>query len=538
MLKVLDCTLRDGGYYNEWDFEPEVVGSYLKAMGDAKIDYVELGLRNFTKPGFFGAFAFTTEEYLNRLDLPVGPKYGVMVDAKTILSSGLSINNAVDELFVDSAQSKIDLVRVAAHFHEVDQSGEIVKALKNKGYLVGFNLMQSAGKPFEVIAEKARLANSWAVLDVLYFADSLGNMDANEVKRIVNAIRQEWSGEIGIHTHNNMARALDNSMVAKSLGVNWIDSTITGMGRGAGNAQTENLLAVLSQDTDKYHPSSVYELAIKFFEPLQKKSGWGSNLMYFLGAQHNVHPTYIQNLLSDTHYGTDEIIGAIEYLKNLETSSSYDLAHYKKALSSSGEFKTISGSNELVGIAQDREVLLIANGPSLSKYLSDIEAYIKTRNPTVIAINVNELLNADLIDYYCISHNTKFLSEKDKYNTLRKPLIIPKHRFSDEELMVLEGKKVVDFGVEVELEQYKTQATSCVIPFDLTTAYALSVAKISGSYNITLVGFDGYEFGDERQLEMIEVITLFKSEYSNVMLTSLTPTTYPIAKSSVYAPIG
>lgn len=538
MLKVLDCTLRDGGYYNEWDFEPEVVGSYLKAMGDAKIDYVELGLRNFTKPGFFGAFAFTTEEYLNRLDLPVGPKYGVMVDAKTILSSGLSINNAVDELFVDSAQSKIDLVRVAAHFHEVEQSGEIVKALKNKGYLVGFNLMQSAGKPFEVIAEKARLANSWAVLDVLYFADSLGNMDANEVKRIVNAIRQEWSGEIGIHTHNNMARALDNSMVAKSLGVNWIDSTITGMGRGAGNAQTENLLAVLSQDTDKYHPSSVYELAIKFFEPLQKKSGWGSNLMYFLGAQHNVHPTYIQNLLSDTHYGTDEIIGAIEYLKNLETSSSYDLAHYKKALSSSGEFKTISGSNELVGIAQDREVLLIANGPSLSKYLSDIEAYIKTRNPTVIAINVNELLNADLIDYYCISHNTKFLSEKDKYNTLRKPLIIPKHRFSDEELMVLEGKKVVDFGVEVELEQYKTQATSCVIPFDLTTAYALSVAKISGSYNITLVGFDGYEFGDERQLEMIEVITLFKSEYSNVMLTSLTPTTYPIAKSSVYAPIG
>ena len=143
---ILDCTLRDGGYYNHWDFEPEVVQNYLNAMSESKIDYVELGLRNFKQKGFLGAFAYTTENFLNSLDLPEGPIYGVMIDAKTVLSSKLSIEEVIDKLFVHKKESKIDLVRIAAHFHEVEQSAAIVQALKAKGYLVGYNLMQAAGK--------------------------------------------------------------------------------------------------------------------------------------------------------------------------------------------------------------------------------------------------------------------------------------------------------------------------------------------------------------------------------------------------------
>ncbi|WP_242620308.1 hypothetical protein [Shewanella maritima] len=161
MIKVLDCTLRDGGYYNEWDFDAEVVASYLSAMAKARVDYVELGLRNFTKSGFLGAFAYTTEAFLQELELPEGPVYGVMVDAKTILSSELPLEQAMSKLFVHADDSKIGLVRVAAHFHEVESSGEIVKWLSDNGYIVGFNLMQAGGKPTAVIAEKAKLAQSW-----------------------------------------------------------------------------------------------------------------------------------------------------------------------------------------------------------------------------------------------------------------------------------------------------------------------------------------------------------------------------------------
>ena len=534
--KILDCTLRDGGYYNHWDFTPEVVQSYLNAMSEANIDYVELGLRNFPQKGFRGAFAYTTEDFINRLDLPKGPTYGVMVDAKTILGSEQSVKTTVDSLFVDCKDSKIDLVRIAGHFHEVEQSGAIVNALKEKGYIVGYNLMQAGGKSSSLIAEKAKIAKSWDGLDILYFADSLGNMDGTEVTRIVTALRQYWSGDLGIHTHNNMAKALDNCLTARAEGVKWLDVTITGMGRGAGNAQTENLLAVVSQEVNDYVATPVYELAIRHFEPMQRDCGWGSNLLYFLGAQHNVHPTYIQNLLSDSHYGTDEVIGAIAYLSKEKDRTSYNGDVYKAALSFSGEDKAISGTSFLCGFASDKEVLIIANGPGLHRYLSDIKAYIKSRKPIVVAINVIEEL-ALYIDYYCISHNNKFLSEFDAYSSLEKPVILPKHRFSETELELFNKNcNIIDYGLDVQNGNFSVESNSCVIPFDITAAYAFSIAEMMKAKTVSLVGFDGYNSNDPRQLEMLETISLMKDFAISESLIALTPPTYPLAQGSVYAP--
>jgi 4-hydroxy 2-oxovalerate aldolase len=536
-IKVLDCTLRDGGYYNHWDFSTEIVDAYIKSVVEAKIDYVELGLRNFPQKGFRGAFAYCTESFLNRLDLPVGPTYGVMVDAKTILSAKLTIDEAVDKLFVDRAESKIGLVRIAAHFHEVDSSGDIVKALKKKGYIVGFNLMQAGGKATGVIAEKAKIAKSWAELDVLYFADSLGNMDSTEVERIVTALRQYWSGDLGIHTHNNMGKALDNCLVARAAGVKWLDVTITGMGRGAGNAQTENLLAVASKENNDYVATPIYELAIRHFEPMQKACGWGSSLLYFLGAQNNLHPTYIQNLLSDTHFGTDEVIGAISYLSQQENPSSYNGDVYKAALSFSSENQTISGTTDLCNIATEQEVLIIANGPSLKRYLPDVKEYIETRNPIVIAINTIEEL-APYINFYSISHNSKFISEHDLYNTLIKPVILPKHRFSESELTLFSNNcQLIDYGLDVQSNTYLVGEKNCVVPFDITVAYAFSVAEVMNAERVSLIGFDGYESNDTRQLEMLKTLSLMKDLNISKKLLALTPTTYPIEQGSLYAPL-
>jgi len=537
MFKILDCTLRDGGYYNHWDFSPEVVKAYIHAMVAAKIDYVELGLRNFAQLGFRGAFAYTSEDFIDRLELPDGPTYGVMVDAKTILTAEMSVEEAIDTLFVNCSDSKVDLVRIAAHFHEVEHSGAIVKALKEKGYIVGYNLMQAGGKPSELIAEMAKIAQSWYGLDVLYFADSLGNMDSDEVKRIVAALKQHWHGELGIHTHNNMAKALDNCLTARSVGVTWLDSTITGMGRGAGNAQTENLLAVVSQENEKYSATPVYELAIRHFEGMQKESGWGSNLLYFLGAQNNLHPTYIQNLLSDSHFGTDEVIGAIEYLSQQDNKSSYSGDVYRAALSFSGESSPISGTSALCNLASGNEVLIIANGPGLHQYLADVIAYIEKKKPIVIAINVIAELGS-YVDYYCLSHNNKFLSESEVYNTLVKPVILPEHRFSKAELALFSPDcKLIDYGLEVQAGKFSTNDESCIIPFDITVAYAFSVAEIMQANNVTLVGFNGYESNDTRQLEMLETINLMHKFKITDDLVALTPTTYPLTQGSIYAPV-
>jgi 4-hydroxy 2-oxovalerate aldolase len=535
-MSILDCTLRDGGYYNDWDFSSEVVREYLKSVASAKIEYVELGLRNFAKPGFLGAFAYTTESFLNTLDLPVGPTYGVMVDAKTILEAKFPIEEAIDILFVPASESKISLVRVAAHFHEVERSEHIVRKLKKLGYIVGFNLMQAGGKDADVIAEKARYAASWEGLDVLYFADSLGNMDGAEVERVVFALRREWSGPLGIHTHNNMGKGLDNTLTAMNAGVTWLDSTVTGMGRGAGNTQTENLLAVLDIGESYYNPKPIYELVIRHFEPMQNKYGWGTNLLYFLGAQNEVHPTYIQNLLSNTHYGTDEIVGAIDYLSNLENTASYNGAILNTALTFTENNTKISGCDLLKGLFSRKSVLVLANGPSTEKYSLAIERYINDAKPIVISINIVESISQSLVDYYVISHNSKFLSDAAKYSQLKKPLILPKHRFNDEELNELRNLELIDYGLEVVKDQLVNHGDYSTVPYDNTSAYMFAILLEAAPEKISLVGFDGYTPDDARQQEMINTLNLYNNISGSKELLSLTPTSYPVTKGSIYAP--
>lgn len=431
--------------------------------------------------------------------------------------------------------SKIGLVRIAAHFHEVKASEGIAKRLKAKGYLVGLNMMQAGGKANELISDLAFLVKSWGCVDTLYFADSLGNMDDREVSRIAKAVKAVWGDDIGIHTHNNMGKALENTLAAKEAGVKWLDVTITGMGRGAGNAQTENLLAVLTQQNCNYKPEMVYELVIKHFEPMQKKCGWGSSLAYFLGAQNNIHPTYIQNLLSNPD---NEIVSAINYLSQLDGTFSYDGEVFNNAISFSGSSSQVTGSEMLVDRFSGREILILANGPSLEKYSNDIEAYILKRNPVVLAVNVVSSIKEELIDYYCVSHNSKFISQHKYYTNLKKTIITPLHRFTQEEKGLITYKdNVIDYGFEVSKnDAFNVSSTYCQIPYDITIAYALAIAKVSDASSISLVGIDGYKTSDHRQLEMIEMLSMYMRSQEAIDINALTPTTYPITQKSIFAP--
>lgn len=531
--KILDCTLRDGGYYNNWDFSSDLVKKYLKSMAETNIDYVELGLRNFPKSEFLGAFAYTTEIFLNSLDLPKGPVYGVMVDAKTILKSNLSINDAINKLFVDAKDSKIDLVRVAAHIDEIKHSYKIIEKLKKLGYEVGLNIMQAGGKSDKVILDLSRLVSEWKELDILYFADSLGNMDTNEVKRINDLIRRHWKKTLGIHTHDNLGQGLNNTLKAIDLGICLLDCTVTGMGRGAGNTQTERLLTVLNNN--KYNKNSIYELVIRYFEPMQKIYGWGTNLLYFLGAKNEVHPTYIQNILSNSHYGTDEIVGAIDYFSKFNDSISFDETVLRKALNYNNTEKNKFGDSTINGIFNEKNILIIANSPNTVKHKEAIEVYINKEKPIVISINITDIISKDLIDYYVVSHNTKFFSQASLYKQIDKPVIMPRGRFSDEELKEINGLEIYDYGLEIKTNNLCSNSNYATIPHDITSAYALCILMQSNVSSISVVGFDGYDNNDIRQEQMIEILNLYNDIDESRKIIALTPTTYPIRKSSIYA---
>ena len=133
MANVLDCTLRDGGYYNNWDFEESLVTSYLQAMDALQIDFIEIGFRTLKNDTFKGAFAFTTDNYLKSLNIPVGlkNKIGVMINGSEIADPKTQIA-CLEKLFSPKSKSPVTLVRIACHIHEFNDCLPAANWLKKK----------------------------------------------------------------------------------------------------------------------------------------------------------------------------------------------------------------------------------------------------------------------------------------------------------------------------------------------------------------------------------------------------------------------
>ena len=325
---LLDCTLRDGGYYNNWNFSQELIQDYLDAMVSIKADYIEIGFRFIKNNDFKGACAFSTDSYISSLDIPhsLKNKIGIMVNGGDILSQGNSESNIcklLENLFAPKIESPVSLVRIACHIDEFESCLPAVTWLKKQGYKVGFNLMQIHSVNNIKIAELLKLANAYPI-DVLYFADSMGCLDPREISAIVGIFKKNWNGDIGIHAHDSMGKAVNNSMQALSDGVNWVDSTVTGMGRGPGNAQTEYISIEMDRyrkyNTDK---TKLFKLISNHFKPLKEKFGWGLNPYYFLAGEYNIHPTYIQEMISDNRYNDEDIVSVIDYLKEQGANKFY-----------------------------------------------------------------------------------------------------------------------------------------------------------------------------------------------------------------------
>ena len=167
-----------------------------------------------------------------------------MINAKEFLEDKNSISKNISNTFNKKTESKISIVRIAINFSNFEETKPIVEDLKKLGYKVGLNLMQAHNKSAKDYQSIGSAIDSWGV-DVLYFADSLGSMDPDLVSFIAKNISQNWKGELGFHAHNNKGHALVNTITAVSEGVTWVDGTITGMGRGAGNTSTESLILEL-----------------------------------------------------------------------------------------------------------------------------------------------------------------------------------------------------------------------------------------------------------------------------------------------------
>ncbi len=536
MPTFLDCTFRDGGYYNSWDFSRELILDYLNALPAAGVDALELGFRTLKDSGYQGPCAFTTDDFLRSLPLPSSVMIGVMVNGGELTGKTMPQIDALERLFpVTAEDSPVELVRVACHVHEFEAAVPATDWLKERGYKVGFNLMQVADRSEEDIKRLARTAAQYP-LDVLYFADSFGGMSPEQTAQIIQWIRTEWSGPMGIHTHDNMGLALSNSLRAMDEGVEWIDSTVTGMGRGPGNARTEELAIEMAARRGK-NPNFVplMNLLREHFKPMQAHYGWGTNPFYYLAGKYSIHPTYIQFMLNDARYDEEDVLSVIGHLR-VEGGAKFDVQTMDAARQFYGE--DAKGSWNPQSLFKDRDVLLLGTGPGVADHQLALESFIKEHKPFVVALNTQTSVSSELIDVRVASHPIRLLADAEEHVRLPQPLIAPYSMLPQDAKDALGNKEVLDFGLRVQPDTFSFGDTHCVAPTSLVMAYAFAVIASGKAKSLHLAGFDGYPGEDARNEEMNSVVRRYTEEETSVQLTSITPTKYDVdVQKSVYGMI-
>ena len=271
MMKILDCTLRDGGYYTNWDFNSETVDAYIQAMNTLPIDYIELGYRNNSTKEYMGKFGYSPVSVLQHIRKTCKKKLDVMLNEKSTKPKDL-------DALLTPIVGLVDMIRIAVDPKNFDRAVILAKAVKAMDFEVGFNVMYMSKwqTEYSEFLKKLSVLNDMA--DLFCMVDSFGGVIPEDITNIVKVVRKNTTCPIGFHGHNNLQLGLINTITAMKLGVDYVDATILGMGRGAGNLNMELLLTYLNAHEGLEVDFNVLGDVITAFTPLMEQHQWGTNL--------------------------------------------------------------------------------------------------------------------------------------------------------------------------------------------------------------------------------------------------------------------
>ena len=285
-IKVVDCTVRDGGLMNNHRFTDDFVKKVYDACLEAGLDYMEFGYKGSKKifdPKDYGPWKFCDEESLRRIvgENDTEMKICVMADAERC-----DYHNDI----LPKKDSVIDCIRVACYVHQIPTAIDMVQDAHDKGYETTLNLMAVSAVPdFEL--NEALEAIAKCPNDLLYIVDSYGSLYSEQVvdlmRRYTKAMKDKKAG-VGIHAHNNQQMAFSNTISAIIEGATMLDATMCGLGRGAGNCHMELLLGFLKNPKFSLRP--ILKCVEETILPLKKEFDWGYSIPYAITGQLNEHP--------------------------------------------------------------------------------------------------------------------------------------------------------------------------------------------------------------------------------------------------------
>lgn len=286
-IKVLDCTLRDGGLVNNFEFTDEFVRDLYKMNIKAGIDYMEFGYRadkDMFDESKFGKWKFCNDDDIRAVvgDNDTDLKISVMAD--------IGRTNFKRDI-CEKVNSPVDMIRVATYIHTIPTALETVEYCKKMGYETTINIM-AVSKSNDSDLDDALEIIGRSCVDEIYIVDSYGSLYPEQIRRLAAKyleIADKYGKTIGIHAHNNQQLAFANTIETLTMGVSYLDSTVSSMGRGAGNCPTELLLGFLKNP--KYHITPVLKFIEKHIVKLREEGViWGYDIPYLLTGRLNQHP--------------------------------------------------------------------------------------------------------------------------------------------------------------------------------------------------------------------------------------------------------
>lgn len=516
MVDVLDCTLRDGGYYTNWDFDDDLVETYLLAMAGSPVGVVELGYRSPPKGGYLGQYYYLPRQTIEHCRSVLRPdqKIAIMFNEKDVSAE------AAPGLLADLV-GLVDIIRFAVAPDQLERAKTLATACRSLGFEVAVNVMY-LNKYVHDTAFLGTLAD--ADVDYVSLVDSYGGCMPDEVATAVKSTVALLPQPIGFHGHDNINMAFANALAAMGAGAKIVDSTVQGMGRGAGNLNTEVISAYLHTKADVPVDFGRLSTASAVFGEMKKEFGWGSNLAYQFSGFAGSPQADVMDWLGTRRYQLDSIVQA---LRQQGGGAIDDVA--LPVLSEATEAAALKG----------KPVVILGGGDSVLRHKRALADFIAQEDAVIIHSSTRHAAQFDGFhghQAYCLAgQDLQRLAPAQRPMLAKDGRIVatpPPPRFPDS---TPEGARVFQVSNDTASpDRPRLGPVADEAPLDL----ALAVADDLDATVVYLAGFDGYEIAstaDRHNAQDVQTaIDAARAARPERKLLSLTPTHYDVQATSVY----
>lgn len=407
MVQILDCTLRDGGYVNSWKFGEKAIKNIISGLCSAEVDFIECG------------YLADTEEHYEKGYTKFKDELGIKETLQLTLKNE-SIVAMIDfgkynvEDLIGEKNSCLTGIRVAFHKKDLFRIERDCKIIKEKGYKLFLQPMLTACYSDDELIQLIKLANEIEPY-ALYVVDSFGALRENDLRRMLYLIDHnlEKSIKLGFHSHNNLQLAYSNAKIVADFQTNRckiIDSSIFGMGRGAGNLNTELFVEYLNDNyNSNYKIKPLLQIMDSTIKPVYDEKYWGYSLAYYISAIYNCHPNYATYLASKNSLLASDIENIISLLDE-EEKENYIEEYVEKLFEQymSKHDTKHSDWSTLENVLCGKEVLIIGPGKSALETQADVLSLIQKQKIIIISINHICAYLKERLDYVFVSNKRRF----------------------------------------------------------------------------------------------------------------------------------